>query len=94
MGYEIKGNEVLQYVNTQEYINPKTNAYTIENHVLEHVNENPYLGLLISENLKWSSHINKITNRATSTLGFLCRNLKHCSRTLKETPTQLLSNQY
>ena len=34
---------------------------------------------------KWSSHINKITNRVTSTLGFLRRNLKHCSKTLKET---------
>jgi len=45
----------------------------------------PYLGLLISDNLKWSSHINKITNRATSTLGFLRRNLKQCSKTLKET---------
>ena len=40
---------------------------------------------LISNNLKWSSHIKKITNRATSTLGFLHRNLKHCSKTLKET---------
>ena len=40
---------------------------------------------LISNNLKWSSHIKKITNRATSTLGFLRRNLKHCSKTLKET---------
>ena len=38
----------------------------------------PYLGVTISEDLKWSSHISKITKKANSTLGFLKRNLKHC----------------
>ena len=65
--------------------NPLTSTYILDNHLLEHVTENPYLGLIISENLKWTAHINKITNKATSTLGFLRRNLKHCSKTLKST---------
>ena len=64
---------------------PITSMYTLDNHVLEQVQDNPYLGLLISENLKWSSHINKISKRANSTLGFLRRNLKHCPKSLKET---------
>ena len=38
----------------------------------------PYLGVTISEDWKWSSHISKITKKANSTLGFLKRNLKHC----------------
>jgi hypothetical protein len=63
----------------------KNYTYSLDNHLLEHVSENPYLEQLISDNLKWSSYINKITNRATSILGFLGRNLKHCSKTLKET---------
>ena len=40
----------------------KNYTYSQDNHLPEHVGENPYLGLLISDNLKWSSHINKITN--------------------------------
>jgi hypothetical protein len=52
---------------------------------LEQVQENPYLGVIISENLKWSTYINKICNKANSTLGFIRRNLKHCNRKFKET---------
>jgi hypothetical protein len=48
---------------------PKNYTYSLDNHLPEHESEKPYLGLLISDNLKWSSHINKITNWATSTLG-------------------------
>jgi hypothetical protein len=36
--------------------------------------ENPYLGVIISENLKWSTYINKICNKVNSTLGFIRRN--------------------
>ena len=37
---------------------------------------NPYLGIQFSNNLTWQNHINKIASRASSTLGFLQRNLK------------------
>ena len=59
--------------------------YIPKNHVLEHVQENPHLGVIISENLKWSTYINKICNKANSTPGFIRRNLKHCNRKCKET---------
>ena len=59
--------------------------YQLNNHILEQVQDNPYLGILINENLKWTTHINKITSKASSTLGFIRRNLKHCPRKLKET---------
>ena len=39
--------------------------------------ENPYLGHALTESLKWSSHITKITKKATTTLNFLRRNLKN-----------------
>jgi hypothetical protein len=65
--------------------NPLTTHYILNNHILEHVQENPYLGVIINENLKWSTYINKICNKANSTLGFIRRNLKHCNRKFKET---------
>ena len=58
--------------------------YTLDNHILEKVKNNPYLGVSISDDLKWATHINKICNRANSTLGFIRRNLKKCDKKFKE----------
>ena len=52
--------------------------YTLCGEVLKHVNHNPYLGILISQDLKWSVHITNICKRAGSVLGFLRRNLGNC----------------
>ena len=43
-----------------------------------------YLGVQISQDLKWNSHINSISSKANQTLGFLKRNLKINSQTIKE----------
>ena len=40
--------------------------------------DNPYLGITFSEDLKWKAHINNTSKKANSTLGFLRRNLSHC----------------
>ena len=40
---------------------------------------------MITAELGWSTHIDIISNKANSTLGFLRRNLKYCPRGLKET---------
>ena len=58
--------------------NRSTHFYSLNNHILKQVEENPYLGLTLTENLKWSSHITKITKKANSTIGLLRRNLKSC----------------
>ena len=58
--------------------------YKLDNHILEQVEENPYLGLTIHKSLKWASHINKISNKANSVLGFIKCNLKHANRDIKE----------
>ena len=58
--------------------NRSTHLYSLNNHILKQVEENPYLGLTFTENLKWLSHITKITKKANSTIGFLRRNLKSC----------------
>ena len=64
---------------------PLTYMYTLDNHILEKVTNNPYLGVILSEDLKWATHINKICNKANSTLGFIRRNLKNCDKSFKET---------
>ena len=58
--------------------------YDLCNHVLEKVHHNPYLGVQFSADLKWSTHIGRICNKASSTLGFLQRNISQCSRKCKK----------
>ena len=52
--------------------------YQLDDHILQQVPDNPYLGVTLSDDMKWNSHINKISKKANSILGFLKRNLKHC----------------
>ena len=69
-------------------INNKSNfRYSLNNTILKEVPNNPYLGILLSQDLKWSDHIASITKNANSTLGFLRRNLRHC-------PTSCRRNSY
>ena len=48
-----------------------THFYQLDNHILEQVQTNPYIGLNISDDLKWTSHIGQTTSKASCTLGFL-----------------------
>ena len=63
----------------------KSYYYQLSSHILQQVDTNPYLGVTFSEDLKWSSHITKITKKANSTLGFIRRNLKHCPESSRKT---------
>ena len=65
-------------------MHPYSSHYKLDNHILDQVEENPYLGLTIHKSLKWASHINKISNKANSVFGFIKRNLKHAIRDLIE----------
>ena len=62
-----------------------THYYTLCDHILKQVEENPYLGLTLTESLKWYSHITKITKKATTTLNFLQRNLKNSPTECRKT---------
>jgi hypothetical protein len=61
--------------------------YQLGGHILEQVDSNPYLGLQILEDLKWSTHISNITKKANSTISFLRRNLQHCLKNAGKMPT-------
>ncbi|VDI25149.1 Hypothetical predicted protein, partial [Mytilus galloprovincialis] len=58
--------------------NKSQRFYTLNGHILQQVQSNPYLGVQILEDLKWSTHITNVAKKANSTLGFLRRNLRYC----------------
>ena len=50
----------------------------------------PYLGVELTDNMKYNTHITTITSKASRVLGFVKRNLKHFPRTVKERAYQTL----
>jgi len=63
--------------------NPVLYNYTIDNTAIQQVSSTKYLGITISNDLTWSTHINNITSKALSTKAFLQRNLKFCPAHVK-----------
>ena len=57
--------------------NKSSHPYTLNQSILERVQSIPYLGVILSDDLKWKNHIDKITNKASQVIGFLKRNLSH-----------------
>ena len=57
----------------------KINAvYSLEGTVLENVDNTKYLGVTISKDLKWNTHVSNVCTKANRTLGFLRCNLLSC----------------
>ena len=63
---------------------PMTKFYTLGGEIIEEVNQAKYLGVTLTSELNWSTHIDITTNKANSTLGFLRRNLRYSPKSLKE----------
>ena len=57
--------------------------YTLHNQHLSETYSAKYLGVSITSDLQWNQNINNITNKANSILGFLRRNLRIPSQTIK-----------
>ena len=70
------------YITTKK--KPIIHKYTLHGHTLSSVPQIKYLGVNISQDLKWNSHINSVSSKANQTLGFLKRNLKINSQPIKE----------
>ena len=60
--------------------------YTLYNQSLEAVQQHPYLGILLSHDLRWNQHVDKIVKKANSSLGFVKRNLYSCSEKKPNVP--------
>jgi hypothetical protein len=63
---------------------PLHHDYTIHGHILQHVDSTKYLGLSISKNRSWNTHVDAITKKANNTLAFLRRNIDTCPQSVKE----------
>ena len=55
---------------------PAQHIYMLHWQALEAMNHAKYLGVDISKDLSWNTHINRISTRANRRLGFLKRNIK------------------
>ena len=64
--------------------NPHVYEYKLNNTVLKETKTHTYLGVGISSDLTWNSHISRIKAKANKTLGFLRRNLYPCSKQIKD----------
>ena len=69
---------------------PLKGNYHLHGQNLKTVEETKYLGVTISQDLSWDSHISHITNRGNKTLGFLRRNLRVGSINIKKTAYKVL----
>ena len=57
---------------------------TLEGAVLENVDNIKYIGVTITNDLKWNTHFSNICTKANRTLGFLSRTLFSCPQNVKE----------
>ena len=59
-------------------------AYQLHEKPLQNVKQAEYLGVTITHDLRWDTHVTKVTNRANQKLGLLRRTLKVSSIRAKE----------
>ena len=59
-------------------------SYTLEGNDLENVEGIKYLGVTITSDLRWNTHVSNVCTKANRTLGFLRRNLHSCPQEVKE----------
>ena len=65
---------------TRKTIHKSFYDYTMDNQLLPVMSSSKYLGVTISDSLRWSTHIDSVTSSARLTLGILQRNLSKCSK--------------
>ena len=79
MGYEISTSK-MQHDAADKKHNKIPASYTLEGTVLENVESIKYLGVTITSDLKWNTHIRNVCTKANRTLGFLRQNLFSCPK--------------
>ena len=69
---------------TRKHLNKIQAFYSLEGAVLENVDNIKYLGITITNDLKWNTHISNVCSKANRTLGFLRRTPFSCPQKMKE----------
>ncbi|KAK3087936.1 hypothetical protein FSP39_012625 [Pinctada imbricata] len=70
-------------INITKKRSPIHTGYRLHGHTLESVPGGKYLGVYISKDLSWNSHIQQTAAKATRSVGFLRRNLRGCPSDVK-----------
>ena len=68
MDFNAKKCYVLRITHAKQ---PQKYTYTLNNSELQETQTHTYLGVDLSHDLTWNSHINRIATKANRTLGFL-----------------------
>ena len=58
-------------------------VYELDGILLKDTDSTSYLGVELSADMKWNSHVKKATVKGNTMLEILCRNLKNCLKNLK-----------
>ena len=69
---------------------PLKTSYSMKGELISIVQDNKYLGVTISNDLRWSKHCNKIAAKARSTLGIVRRSLHSANKEIKAKAFQAL----
>ena len=72
-----------EYLIVTNKSSPLMYHYKLNDYEIQRVQSAKYLGLTISGNLSWSTHISGIIGRANSALSFFRRNFGQCTQTIK-----------
>ena len=84
MGYEIPICQMQHDAADKKTFKKIQASYTLEGTVLENVDNIKYLGVTITSDLRWNTHISNICTKANRTLCFLRRTLFSCPQDVKE----------
>ena len=66
-------------------------SYKLHGHTLEVVDASKYLGVTLTEDLGWDTHVRNVINKGNQTVGFLRRNLRGCTKTVKDAAYKTLA---
>ena len=69
---------------TRENIHKITHPYSTNGFLLESLSHAKYLGVTISEDLRWNCYVAEVTSLANKLFGLLRRNLSACDKKVKE----------
>ena len=84
MGHEISTCQMHMMQLTRKRIKKIHASYTLEGTDLEIVESIKYLGVTITSDLRWNTHVSNVCTKANRTLGFLRRNLYSCPQEVKD----------
>ena len=77
-------------VKCYKFPNPAQHIYMLHGQALEAMDHAKYLGVDISKDLSWNTHVNRISTNANRTLGFLKRNIKTKNTAIRTAAYQTL----